>query len=106
MSVTKRRLLQCLEVTRTELYRTLQVLYGLLPSTLAPLDVSHQLKYPRVIGQRLLSYLEFDQSTFIITVSCVEIFCACEVRFAGIRAKTSGCFDCRLRVGETPGGMV
>ena len=48
-SITERNLLERFSVARVKVARALQVLRRLLPASLAPLDVSHHLKYPRII---------------------------------------------------------
>src|SRR4029450_4912442 len=48
-SVTERNLLKRFSVSRIEITCALQVLHGLLPASLPPLDISHHPEYPRVI---------------------------------------------------------
>ena len=71
-SVTERNLLKRFSVSRVEITRAFQVLCGLLPASLPPLDVSHHPEYPRIIRQGLLSNFQFSQSAIVIEVPMVK----------------------------------
>src|SRR6185369_10991389 len=87
ITVTECKLLKRVEVARVEFERSLQVLYGLVPAPLTPVDVTSQLKNLRIIGQALTSNAQFSQSATVIEVSPVKIPCACQMCFACVRTQ-------------------
>src|SRR5439155_11504484 len=105
-SVTDRDLLQREKVARVEINRSLQVLCGFFPASLAPLNETLQLEYPGIIGQSLAGNFQLSQSAVIIKVSPIKILRTREVRFTRIGTKAScrlnGCFS----QGQTRGCMV
>ena len=86
-----------LEVTRVELNGAFQVSFGFVQASLPALDLTHKLVHPRVIGQTLTSKFKLSQSTIVIEIALVKIFCTCEMSFACIRAEARGCSYGRFR---------
>jgi hypothetical protein len=95
-SVTDRDLLQREKVARVEINRALQVFCGFFPASLATLNETLQLEYPRIIGQSLPGNSQLSQSAVIIEISPIKILRTREVRFTRIGTKAScrlnGCF--------------
>src|SRR5919106_3267369 len=89
--VVDRDLLRCLGVTRVELNGAFQISFGFVQASLPALDLTHQLVHPRVIGQTLPSKFKLSQSTIVIEVSLVKIFCTREMSFACIRTEARSC---------------
>src|SRR5882724_246054 len=106
ISVTDRNLLQREKVAWVELDRALQISCGFFPAPLAPLDITLQLEYPKIIGQGLASNFQFSQSAIVIEVASIEISGTCEVCFTCIGPEAKRRFDGRSRQGQAVGSMV
>src|ERR1700730_1771552 len=105
-SVTERNLLKRFSVSRVEITRAFQVLRGLLPASLPPLDISHHPDYPRVIRQGLAGNLQFGQSATIIELAMIKISRMRQMRFTRIWTKAKRALDGRLRLCEACRGKV
>jgi len=95
--ITLCSLLQRANVAGVELDRALEVLQGLFPAPLAPLDVALKLDYPGIIGQGLAGNFQFSQSAVIIEVSVIKILRTREVRFTSIRTEPKRGLNGRFR---------
>src|SRR4029453_822036 len=96
-SVTERNLLKRFSVSGVEIACAFQVLHGLLPASLPPLDISHHPEYPRVIRQGLASNVQLSQRPTIIELAMIKISRMRQVRFTRICTKAKRALDCRLR---------
>ena len=67
---------------RIEVHCALQVLGGLFPASLTPLNVTLQFEYLWIIGESLAGNFQFSQSAVVIEVSAIKISRTREVRFA------------------------
>ena len=81
-SVTDRNLLKRFSITRVKVNCALEVLHRLLPTSLSPLDVTHELEYPRIIRKSLASNFQFSQRATMIEVSMIKISRVRQVCFA------------------------
>ena len=70
------------------------------------MDVAHQLEYPWIIGQTLTSNFQLSQSTLVIEIALVKIFCTREVRFARIGTEVRGYSHGCVRSRKAQGSMV
>src|SRR5206468_7818338 len=106
ITVTQRKLPKYVDVARVQLKRALQILYGLFPPPLPPLDVAGQLKYLRIVGQALTSNVQLSQSNILIQVSTIKIPRTSEVRFTCIRTQARSCCESCLGQRQACRGMV
>src|SRR5262249_10097064 len=106
MTITKRDLIQRVDIARIEIHGALQATHRLFLFALATLDVTLELEYPRVIGQGLGGYLQFRQSGVIIQVASIKILSAGQVRFTRIRIEPECLLDSRFGQCQPGRGVV
>src|SRR5262249_17085976 len=74
--------------------------------SLTPLNVSHQLRYPEIIGQGLTGNFQFGQSAVVVAVSLVRVLGRRLMRFTRIGTKPSRGVDGSLGGGQTRGCRI